>query len=392
MELERVSAGPNSAALPGADVVATPLGWQEWDKELRVHLLVRGLCFGFRLGHEQSKVELAECKGNMYEASQHETIISAYLEAEERANRIWRVSSMDGAKLIQCSPFGVIPKKGKPGKWRLIVNLSAPDGRSVNDGVDRTLSSVAYTSVDEVVRRVLLLGRGAEVAKADVRVAYRNVPVHPEDRWLLGMRWKDKVFVDGALPFGLRSAPLLFTALGDTVEWVATQKGATWLRHYIDNFVTVGKAGTDECARFMDAFKVVCRILGMPLDEKKEEGPAMVITFLDMEVDTLKMEVRLPQEKLGKLRKLLKAWRGMKCCRKRDLDSILGLLNHACNVVRAGRSFKRRLQDLSMSVRREDRRARLNVEARADLEWWWQFGLRWNGTAMMHAVVEAEQP
>ncbi len=27
---------------------------------------------------------------------------------------------------IHCSPFGVIPKKNKPGKYRLIVNLSAP--------------------------------------------------------------------------------------------------------------------------------------------------------------------------------------------------------------------------------------------------------------------------
>ncbi len=88
---------------------------------------------------------------------------------------------------MQCSPFGVIPKKGRPGKWRLIVNLSAPDGGSTNDGIARELASVAYTSVEEVVRRVIELGSGVLMAKADVRAAYRNVPVHPRDRWLLGM-------------------------------------------------------------------------------------------------------------------------------------------------------------------------------------------------------------
>ncbi len=88
---------------------------------------------------------------------------------------------------MQCSPFGVIPKKGRPGKWRLIVNLSAPDGGSTNDGIARELASVAYTSVEEVVRRVMELGSGVLMAKADVRDAYRNVPVHPRDRWLLGM-------------------------------------------------------------------------------------------------------------------------------------------------------------------------------------------------------------
>jgi len=28
----------------------------------------------------------------------------------------------------------------------------------------------------------------------------------------------------------------------------------------------------------------------------------------------------------------------------------------------------------------------LNVEARADLEWWFQFGLDWNGNAMMNSL------
>ena len=76
----------------------------------------------------------------------------------------------------------------------------------------------------------------------------------------------------------------------------------------------------------------------------------------------------------------------MKSCRKRDLLAIIGVLSHACKAIRAGRSFLRRLIDLSMSVRRLDRRVRLNQAARADLEWWWQFGKRWNGVAMMVAV------
>jgi hypothetical protein len=33
------------------------------------------------------------------------------------------------------------------------------------------------------------------------------VPLHPEDRLLLGMMWDDALYVDAALPFGLHSAP-----------------------------------------------------------------------------------------------------------------------------------------------------------------------------------------
>ncbi len=70
---------------------------------------------------------------------------------------------------VHCSPFGVIPKKGKAGKWRLIVDLSSPAGLNVNDGIDRELSSLSYISVDDVMRRVLELGRGALMAKADIK-------------------------------------------------------------------------------------------------------------------------------------------------------------------------------------------------------------------------------
>ena len=45
------------------------------------------------------------------------------------------------------------------------------------------------------------------MTKMDIMHAYRNVPVHPEDRLLLGMMWEGKVYVDKTLPFGLRSAP-----------------------------------------------------------------------------------------------------------------------------------------------------------------------------------------
>ena len=50
--------------------------------------------------------------------------------------------------------------------------------------------------VDQVVQRVLSLGKGALLAKIDIESAFRNIPVHPDDRHLLGMRWNDELFID----------------------------------------------------------------------------------------------------------------------------------------------------------------------------------------------------
>ena len=76
------------------------------------------------------------------------------------------------------------------------MDLSHPDGRSVNDGISSELCSLRYTRVDEVVRQLLQLGPGALMAKLDIKSAYRIVVVHSQDRFLLGMKWEDRVFVE----------------------------------------------------------------------------------------------------------------------------------------------------------------------------------------------------
>ncbi|KAL5518104.1 hypothetical protein EMCRGX_G003785 [Ephydatia muelleri] len=74
--------------------------------------------------------------------------------------------------------------------------------------------------MDTVADVDLGFGPGVVVlSKVDVRSAYRTVPVHPEDKWLLGMQWNGQLFMDTVLPFGLRSAPKHFTAVADAVEW-----------------------------------------------------------------------------------------------------------------------------------------------------------------------------
>ena len=69
-------------------------------------------------------------------------------------------------------------------------------------------------------------------AKVDVRSAYWMLPIHPDDRWLLGMRWEGSVFVDTALPFGLWSAPKVFTAVADALEWIVKCEGVSSVIYY----------------------------------------------------------------------------------------------------------------------------------------------------------------
>ena len=62
------------------------------------------------------------------------------------------------------------------------------------------------------------------MSKLDIKSAFRNVPVHPSDWELLGMKWEGLYFFDMVLPFGLRSAPFLFDEFSSAVEWIIQNK------------------------------------------------------------------------------------------------------------------------------------------------------------------------
>ena len=124
-------------------------------------------------------------------------------------------------------------------KWRLITDQSFPPGQSVNDGIDPALCSLAYTTVDQVAEVVARLGTAALLAKVDIESAYRLIPVHPQDRPLQAVCWEGQVFIDPMFPFGLRSAPKIFNAVADALNWLLHQRGIPHVLHYLDDFIII---------------------------------------------------------------------------------------------------------------------------------------------------------
>ena len=126
----------------------------------------------------------------------------------------------------------------------MIVDLSAPKGWSVNDGISTSLCSLQYASVDNAVDILMRLGRSTELVKLDFSNAYRIVPVHPDDQSLLGISWQGNTYIDRALPFGLSSAPKIFNAVADFLAWVLYCEGVSTLIHYRDDFLLFGPPGS----------------------------------------------------------------------------------------------------------------------------------------------------
>ena len=304
-------------------------------------------------------------KKNMRSAKEQADVVTNYLQ-DERVQQCVIDPPFSGRR-AHLSPFGVIPKPRQPGKWRLILDLSSPHGHSVNDGIDPHLCSLSYSRVNDAATRILALGQGTLLAKMDIQSTYRLIPVHPDDRHLLGMRWCGSVTLDAALPFGLRSAPKIFSAVADALLWVMFRNGVSSAIHYLDNFLFCGAAGSGKCAQNLASALTTCRDLGVPVAEHKTQGPSTVLTFLGIEIDTVHMQFCLPSEKMARLQDVLLSWSTHQGGTKRELLSLIGSLHHACAVINPGRAFLRHLIELSKVPKALHHFARLNKEALADI-------------------------
>ena len=80
----------------------------------------------------------------------------------------------------------------------------------------------------------------------------------------------------------------------------------------------------------------------------------MCLTILGIELDSLNLLARLPQDKFYGITALLEDWSQKRWCKRNELESLMGHLQHACKVVPQDRSFLRRMINLLCAFRRDD--------------------------------------
>ena len=77
------------------------------------------------------------------------------------------------------------------------------------------------------------------------------------------MVWQDKLFVDAALPSGLRSAPMIFNAVEEVLAFIVKERAVKWLDQYLDDFIVLGHPSSKECQKGLQAVLETCEELGI---------------------------------------------------------------------------------------------------------------------------------
>ena len=198
------------------------------------------------------------------------------------------------------------------------------------------------------------------MAKLDIAHAYRNIPVHPDDRHLLGMMWNTQLFIDTVLPFRLRSAPKIFSAVADALEWILIQQGVSHSIHYLDNFFTVGSPTSNDCSNNLHRITETCKLLGVPLATGKIVSPTCQLTFLSIEIDS------------------------------ESLDSV----GPSCTCMQGGPTWKNIPQAHHQSVMHSKRPGPLGLpkcRVPVGVQWWHLFLEKWNGISCLHTHIRSKE-
>lgn len=344
------------------------------------NFLIDGFTFGFKIPFEgKRKFTYFD---NLLSARNNISILKEKIAKEVRAGRAAGPFDNPPFQDLQVSPLGLVPKK-VPGEFRVIHHLSFPEKSSINDGIPDYLCTVRYQTVDDALRLVKFHGPNCLLAKTDIENSFKIIPIHESCHELLGFAIDGKFYYDKTLPMGLSYSCNLFEKFSTAIHWMVDHKlKSTGCVHVLDDFLFVGPANSSLCRQTLLQFLDMANNIGLPIKEDKTVYPTTTINFLGLEIDTILMEIRLPQDKLTKLLEKLRYLKHRKKVTLEELQSVIGLLNFVCNVVQPGRAFLRRLIDLTIGLKKPKHRRWLTKEARADINAWLVFAENFNGKSL----------
>lgn len=331
--------------------------------------LYEGFKFGFCIPHVPSP--WSHPIRNHKSVLQNPQFMDAYIARELSAGRIvGPFASLPPHCIV--SPLGLVPKS-EPGTFRVIHDLSFPKGWGVNDLIPNNLTSVSYKDFEHVSSLVRQAGEGSLIAKVDIQNAFRIMLIHLDDIHLFGFHWHGQFYLDKCLPIGYSLSCTLFERFSSSLQEALISKfGFSLVSHILDDFIFLSPANSPLCQFYLRKFLCISKFVGIPIKDSKTVLPSTCVPIHGIQVDTLHMEARLPQDKLLRLLDLVSSFARRRTAKVRMWQSLLGHLSFACRVfnVLRGRSNPNHYVRIPQSVR-------------SDCVVWRCFLLHFNGVSMM---------
>jgi ribonuclease HI len=211
----------------------------------------------------------------------------------------------------------------------------------------------------------------------DIKKAFHHVNVSPDLRPFLCFEYHNQIYAYHSMPFGVKSAPRVFTKIMHHCLSVARQIWKIHIIQYIDDILilhqdrTCLEASTISIARFLEQLGWILNI------EKSQVNPNRIFLYLGWEWNTQDFVVKLSEEKNLILIRLVSMWKKYVCQQKnvpvRHLASLIGRLSQTRlqhDTASLYLSFLNKIKTEGVRTRGWSGKVKLNLTAKQDLLWW----------------------
>ena len=226
-----------------------------------------------------------------------------------------------------------------------------------------------------------LLQQGDWMARIDLKDAYFAVPVCPSDCKYLHFKWRSKSYEFTCLPFGLSTAPRVFTKVLRPVIAYLREKGIRCVI-YLDDILIMNQ-DKESLREDVALVLTLLEALGFLVNYVKSSlSPVQVLVYLGFAVDSRTRELSQPPDKLHQITAEARHLVKLKEVSGRELAQICGKMSAAILAVYPAPLHYRGLQALKHKALRRgnyDNRITLSEDARQDLLWWINNLQEWNG-------------
>ena len=267
---------------------------------------------------------------------------------------------------------------------RIIVDLSFPEGGINKYIIPHVFNGREAThnlpTIESAVNTIATTCPGSvTMAVIDLSRAYRQFPVCPLDWPLLGIKVGEDYFFDRRLPFGARMSSFAMQMAADFIVRALRKRGVK-AHMYLDDVVIISP-NTQVANRQYDETLRLIESLGLQVAQKKLQPPAPRVTWLGIQFDTENNTLSIPNPKLEEIKRCMAAAAKRTTITKKQLQRIIGVINHLAKVVRAARLFIGRI--LAAYRATEGEEVKVTHHVKADLKWFSRFLSSANGRAIL---------
>lgn len=231
-----------------------------------------------------------------------------------------------------------------------------------------------HFKMEDLSTATKLISPNSFMATIDLEDSYLLVPIHASHRKYLRFLFRGEIFEFTAMPFGLSSAPYIFTKIMRTVVAALRERGFLSVI-YLDDFLLFGDSLKD-CSINVRETLLLLDNLGFIINKEKcELIPSQERKYLGFILNSSEMSISLPEDKRSTLIDRLERFSTKRSCKIRDFASLIGSLNSICRTISYGtiyiRDFERQ-KFLACLESNDDYDSQMSLPSslHSDFEWW----------------------